>query len=1012
MHDHRPIIEERARRHLDERIRPAELETLVPLEVEAFHVTDEGGPAGQGEPVSREQGLAADYEPFAVGDAWGPAWGTTWFHLTATVPQEARGEHLEAVLDLGWKGAGAGFQAEGLVFRPDGSIVKAINPRNAWIPVELDEDGRFEVYVEAAANPEIISGGFFPQPRGEKSTAGPAPINHLERAELCRVQDEVRELIADIVTLDGLARQLPSDNTRAWQLLRALDSAMDELNLTDVPGTAAAARERLAGVLADQAPDTAFRVSAIGHAHIDSAWLWPVRETKRKAARTAANQLNLIEDGPSLEDGGMLFSLPAAQHWAWLEREYPDLFERLKAQVAAGRMVPVGGMWVEPDANLPGGEAMCRQLTFGVRYYRDKLGFRCRDVWLPDSFGYSGALPQLAKLAGMKYFLTQKISWNQVDKFPHHTFWWEGIDGTRIFTHFPSTDTYNSDLSAGELAHAERNFADKGHANSSMTPFGFGDGGGGPTREMLAQAKRVANLAGTPRVVIETPQSFFAHAEATHTDPSVWVGELYLELHRGTFTTQADTKAGNRRNEHLLREAELWCTTAAARGLMDYPYDELHDVWERVLLNQFHDILPGSSIAWVHRQTAQEHAEDTATLEAIIERAIGALSADGPRQPVVFDAGLALSATPAEDEGASVTLDSGEAHVLTNEHLRVAVDGRGVITSLFDLDHDREVLPPGTVGNLLQLHNDFPNRWDAWDVDPFYRNSVTDLVDADAVSAEVVDGAARVRVERSFSGSTAVQTITLRPGAAFVDVEVDVDWHEHEKFLKLAWPLDVHSAEARFETQMGHVVRATHENTSWDHYRFEVNAHRWVHVGEPGYGVAIANLRTYGWDVTRSARAGGATYTTVRASLLRGAQAPDPRADEGRHHFGFRLVPGASVLDAVHAGYAVNVPTRAVEAAPVDALVQAEGAVIEAVKLADDRSGDVVVRLYEPLGSRSKATVSTSFDLADARETDLLEEDFDGDVAASAVAGWEGGSVNLTLRPFQVVTLRMKAKEQ
>ena len=574
-------------------------------------------------------------------------------------------------------------------------------------------------------------------------------------------------------------------------------------------------------------------------------------------------------------------------------------------------------MWVESDTNMVGGEAMARQFVMGKQWFMDNLGVECEEVWLPDSFGYTAALPQIVQLAGFRWFLTQKISWNTVNRFPHHTFWWEGIDGTRVFTHFPPADTYNGTLSGSELARAAANFRDKGAASRSLIPFGYGDGGGGPTREMLGRARRTGNLEGSPQVTVETPRAFFEKAEAEYADAPVWAGELYLEIHRGTYTSQARTKQGNRRSEHLLREAELWATTAAVRGLVDYPYAALRAAWKTVLLQQFHDILPGSSIAWVHREAADNYARVAADLEAIIEASISALAGEGSDE-VAFNAAPgfldARVVSPTEPAGTR----SGGRLELDNGLLRVRLDDDGVIRSIRDLTADREVLAPGGAANLLQIHPDVPIKWDAWDLDRFYRNRRADLTSTDDVTRE----GDTIVVRRTFGDSSATQRISLRPGARQVDLETEVDWHEREKVLKVAFDVDVHTDHARYETQFGHVVRPTHQNTSWDAARFEVCAHRWVQVEEAGYGVAVANDATYGHDVTRRARDGGGTFSTVRLSLLRAPRYPDPETDQGSHRFRYALVPGAGVLEAAAAGYALNLPPRVATGSPVRAAGQ------------------------------------------------------------------------------------------
>ena len=1011
VHEDPALIQNRLARALRERIQPATHRPVGPLTVEAWHV--EGG---QGEPVPPSVALAAAaaYTPFAIGGAWGPAWGTTWFHLTGLLPEDAANETVELLVDLGWTGDSPGFQAEGLVYRQDGTVVKGLNPRNDWVPIAdvASGDERIDLYVEAAANPRLLGPhGFTPTTLGTKETAGGHPLYRLARADITVFQPEVWELVQDLEVLGQLAAELPRDQPRAWEVLRALGRSLDAVNLDDVAGSAKAVRAELAAVLASPAQASAHRISAVGHAHIDSAWLWPLRETVRKVARTASNVVQLLDTNDDL-----VFAMSSAQQFAWLEEHRPEVFTRVAAHVRGGRFVPVGGMWVESDTNMPGSESMARQLVHGKRYFLQKFGVDTQEVWLPDSFGYSAALPQLVRLAGSRWFLTQKISWNDTNRFPHHTFWWEGLDGSRVFTHFPPIDTYNSELAGRELAHAVRNFRDKGGATRSMVPFGHGDGGGGPTREMLARARRTSDLEGSPRVTLESPSAFFEAAEDEYRDAPVWVGELYLELHRGTYTSQAKTKQGNRRAEHLLREAELWCTTATVRGLAPYPYDALDRIWKTVLLHQFHDILPGSSIAWVHREARETYARLGAELEELIGGAQRTLVGTGDRA-IVFNAApqarhgvAALGAAEREVTDAAVTVVASDGgFVLDNGLLRIVVDPQGLLTSVRDLVADREVVPPGQAANLLQLHPDLPNRWDAWDVDAFYRNNVTDLVELESISL-VAPGT--VRVVRRFGNSQAIQDLTLAPGVRRVDFRVEIDWHEREKLLKVGFPIDVHADRAAYETQYGHIYRPTHENTSWDVAKFEVCAHRWVHVGEPAYGVAIVNDSTYGHDARRWARPGGGTTTTVRLSLLRAPRFPDPETDQGRHEMRYALVAGAGIADAIAGGYAINLPMRQLSSAadPVEPLVRLDGdeaVIVEAVKLADDRSGDVVVRLYESLGGRAAVRLVPSFPVASAVETDLLEREIPFDALSPTMGAGRG--FLLRLRPFQIVTIRLSS---
>lgn len=1008
MHDDRSLVEARLKRVLDERIRPAVYPESVPLEVAVWHAP--------GEPVPVAEGLAAAPVPIAVGDAWGAPWGTSWFRVTGTVPAEWAGKTVEALLDLGFDEKMPGFQCEGLVYRPDGTPVKGLNPRNQWVRVGAPAVGGEEVrlHIEAASNPVILDyHPFVPTALGDRETAGSEPQYRLARMDLAVFDETVWQLVLDLEVLGELMHELPVEGARRWDILRAVGRALDAVDLQDVNGSAAAARAELAAVLAVPAGPTAHRISAVGHAHIDSAWLWPLRETVRKVARTTSNMTALLEDEPDF-----VFTMSQAQQFAWIKEHRPEVYARVKKAVTDGRFVPAGGMWVESDTNMPGSEAMARQFVHGKRFFLDEFGVENDEAWLPDTFGFAAGLPQIIKAAGAKWLLTQKISWSQTNKFPHHTFQWEGIDGTRIFTHFPPVDTYNCSMKGSEIAHAARNFKDKGSARHSLAPTGWGDGGGGTTREMVAKAARLRSLEGSATVEWASPAEFFAKAQAEYPNAPVWVGELYLELHRATLTSQAKTKQGNRRSEHLLREAELWAATAAVRTGFPYPYEQLDRIWKTVLLHQFHDILPGSSIAWVHREAERTYAAVAEELNTIIDGSQRVLAGDGdPGAVLVFnsapharDGVAAGAAAPAVRTGVSRAAPrEGGGFVLDNGLLSVRIDARGLVVSVYDIGAGRETVAPGKAANLLQIHPDFPNMWDAWDVDAFYRNTVTDLTDLDQLVAVEDAGVAAVRVVRSFGDSKVTQLLSLAPGAKRLDIDTEVDWHETEKFLKAAFPLDIHAERYASETQFGHVHRPTHTNTSWEAAKFEACNHRFVQLEEPGWGVALVNDSTYGHDVTRTVRdaaEGPGTTTTVRVSLLRAPRFPDPETDQGVHRFRHALVPGATIGDAVREGYRINLPERRVAGgAGVAPLVSVDddAVVVSAVKLADDGSGDVVVRLYESRGGRARARVTPGFAVDAVVATDLLERP----LAGGAPVELADGIVELALRPFELLTLRL-----
>ncbi len=997
MRDNEWLYRGRLGRFVEELVVPHLYGARHPLTLTAWSVPDE--------PVPFAEAARQKYSDFTVGSAWGTGWSTLWLHLTGAVPPEWEGTPYEIVVDLGFRKHLDGSQAEGLAFRPDGSILKAIEPFNRYLPVEHPD--AIDLYLEAAANPEVAVGGsWHPTPFSSKATVPDEPLYVLRQLELAQRNLAVWELNEDIEVLAGLVEELPADLPRRAEIVVALNEAMDSVNPRDVPGTAGRAREVLTRALGRPANASSHRVVATGHAHIDSAWLWPVRETVRKCARTFANVIALCDEHPDL-----VFSCSSAQQYAWVKQYYPELWGRLKEKVADGQFVPVGGMWVESDTNMPGSEALARQFIHGKGFFLREFGYETTDVWLPDSFGYSGALPQIASAAGARWFLTQKMSWNETNPLPHHTFWWEGIDGTRIFTHLPPVDTYNSRLAAFELAKAERQYAEQGHGTVSLVPFGYGDGGGGPTREMVAKAHRTADLEGSPRVRIGTVNDFFAEAEGELARPHTWSGEMYLETHRGTYTSQLRTKQGNRRSEHLLRAAELWAVTASVRAGVDYPTEEFRQVWETVLLQQFHDILPGSAIAWVHREAEANYARVATVLEGIIERSLAALVGPGDQALVANAAPVELAhvaalsiAAPAPAPGGLVVTETEGGWVVDTGMIRVVVDTDGLIPSVRHHATGREAVAPGRRFGLLQLHNDRPSMYEAWDIDGHINRMVDDVTAAESVRlVSRTDAEATIEVVRHVRDSRITEVLRFTAGSAAIDLDFDIDWHEQRTLLKLAFPTSVFTDRATSEIQFGHIHRPTYLNTSWDVARHETVAHRWVQVAEPGFGFAVANDSTYGHDIRRDHPGGGAPGTTVRLSLIRGPMFPDPHADQGRHQLRVSAVCGADIADAIRSGQRLNQAPRELRGgagvAPI-VEVHAPGVLVEAVKLAEDGSGDVVVRLYESLGARSEGVLRPGFAYAQVQHTDLLERRLDPDPKTSDTG------VQLVVRPFEIVTLR------
>jgi alpha-mannosidase len=1004
-----------------------------------------------GEPISFTEAERAPYEPFPLGGAWGPRWGTTWFRLRGRVPEGWAGHEVALVFEVG--GAGdTGFGAEALVWR-DGTPRQGLSPNHrehVLTPAAAGGEA-VEVYVEAAANP---------RPPWEAPTwpvlqpdpEGPTQFT-VTRAELRRI-DRVQQAFADDYrVLLGLAQATAGvDAPVAARARAALHAPADALDPDDVAGTTAAAAVHLREALDARPRSTGHRISAVGHAHLDTAWLWPLRETVRKCARSFSTAVTLMDDYPEYR-----FACSQAAQLAWVKDRYPDLYARIREKVSAGQFEPTGCMWVEPDVNVPSGESLVRQIVHGKRFFLDEFGIETRGAWLPDTFGFSAALPQILRAGAVDWFFTQKLSWNQENELPHHSFLWEGIDGSRVFTHFPPSNNYSGPASVPDLVESARRFKDHDRASRSLYPFGWGDGGGGPTAEMLEVLRRVADLDGVPRVVVEGPQAFFAAAAAETDDWPVWVGELYLELHRGTYTTHADVKAANRRGEELLREAELWAAVAHPTGDA-YPARALEDTWKTLLLHQFHDILPGSGIRWVYEDAARDHARVLDTADRIAGDAAAELaatvdttrlerpfvvfnSASSPRRGLVSldvaaaDAPSIAARGPDGDVSPLQVTESGEvlarvqvpalgyaAYDLTaaqrgspaeltaeprrleNSRLRVIFDADGLIESILDKDAGREVVADGARANRFQLLDDRPAFFDAWDIDRPAFDAVTDVVELDTV--EVVERGplrAGVRFTRRVAESRISQRVLLAADSRRIDFVTDVEWRESHRLLKVAFPVGVHSPRATYEIQFGSLERPTHGSTSWDAAKFEVCAHRWADLSDGDYGVALLSDSKYGYDVHGN---------VMRLSLLRAPTWPDPLADRGPHRFTYSLLPHSwdhRSGGVVEAGWDLNVRLLAVPSSahpgprPPHAsfvTLDQDGVEVAAVKRAD-RSPGLVIRLAEVWGRRAPCRLVAPRPVVAAWRTDLLERD-------QAPLPVDDGAVALVLDPFQLVTLRVE----
>ncbi len=993
------------------------------------------------ERFSPEEAPQREYLPVQPGYTWGPIWTDAWFRFTGVMPPEWRGSAVCALIDCG---------AEAVVWVGN-------DPRQG-----IDDNHREYLITESAQGGEEVTlyvqaTGMNPYVSVDAKPVEPPPHPFTFRfANLALWDREITALYFDMQVALEVLKELPAGEPRRAQLLYALNQVVNAFDPADRKSIARC-RQIVAETYNKPACASAHQISAIGHAHIDTAWLWPLERSQQKCIHTFATALRLMDMYPEYK-----FICSQAQQYAWVKELAPRLYERIRQKVRDGQWEVAGSMWVEADCNISGGESLVRQILYGKRFWMQEFGVETVDLWLPDVFGYAACLPQILKKAGIRFFMTQKISWNQINRFPHHTFLWQGIDGTRIFTHFPPADTYNGNMTPRELVYHVRNFREHDRATRALYIYGYGDGGGGPTAQMLEYARRLRDVEGMPRLTLEFARDFFVRAETEAKDLPVWVGELYLELHRGTYTTQARNKWHNRRSEFLLREAEF-LACVQPDGLRRYPAEKLQRAWKLVLTNQFHDIIPGSSVNEVYRDSERDYAEVRTIAEQVIDQSLQAIgermNTEGMQMPVLVvrttpsPAQAQLLAVPLSDDFTpqSVRCAQGvgpvqvveqdgqrlalfeDAHcddpyaytvydlreeppaedpsavtalprLLDNGVLRVEFDEQGLITRIFDRQNNREVLAPSETGNQLQLFEDRPLFWDAWDIDIFYQEKGRVLTELDSV--EVVESGplrGAIRFTRTFGNSRIVQTVRLSRNSRRLDFVTEVDWYEEYKLLKAAFPVAINSPKATYEIQYGHVERPTHYNTSWDMARFEVAAQKWVDIGEYDYGVALLNDCKYGHDVFGN---------TLRLTLLRAPKAPDPEADMGQHQFTYSLLPHRGSLQearVIEEAYWLNSPPRVLRLPTKRSAagylespffdVSREGVIIESVKKAEDEEA-IVLRLYEAYNSRGTVSIRTSLPVREVMLCDLLERDIQP-------VPLQQGTFAIEIQPFEIVTLKL-----
>ena len=956
---------------------------------------------------------------------WGSEWGSgidshAWFHFVIDVPEDMQGD---PTLELCVHTDKTGWDADNPQFLcyVDGEMRQAFDTNHRELVLGSGQTS-YDVYLYAYTGPRV------------------------EKARLMlylrTVNEDVRQLYYDVFVPRQALECMGTNTVEYKEILTTLSMALRQLNMLEPRGeefhrSVGAASEYLKANLYDKARESETAVICIGHTHIDVAWLWTVDQTREKAQRSFATVIELMDRYPEYK-----FMSSQAYLYKAVKEEAPELYEKIRKKIREGRWEVEGAMWVEADCNLTSGESLVRQVQYGKNFFRDEFGVESRILWLPDVFGYSAALPQILKKSGVDWFLTSKISWNDVDTMPYDVFSWKGLDGTEINAYFLTaqnkgrTDaftkvtTYVANTMPQMIAGSYNRFQQKELTRESMVTFGFGDGGGGPTAEMLEIARRQKKgLPGLPKARIGFAGDMLKRLEKNIRDnPRLpgWQGELYLEFHRGTYTSNARNKKNNRDCEFLMLDAEMLSVASGLLAGTAFPKQTLHECWETVLINQFHDIIPGSSIREVYENCDKEYAYLRKTTGEIRknaqDRIVSGIGTD--KNYVVFNPHSFTGSGYVDVGRKTVFVDNippkGYKALnlrLKHEDVKVDIDAKRVetpyyickfdenweIESLYDRENGREVICGGR-GNELRIYEDYPDQCDAWEIQEFGNYKYYPLHGFDSVSAEDRGGKAGITIRRSHGGSSIVQTVWFYGRSPRIDFETEADWDSLHRVLRAAFPVDINTDKASFEVQFGTIERPVHKNTSWDRQKFETCAHKFADMSEGGYGVALLNNCKYGHDIHGS---------LMQLTLLKRPTYPNEVADKGHHSFTYSLLPHKGALkdsDTVRQAYLLNFPMYAVKTAggrqegplPEEwSLIRSdrEELVIETVKEAE-YSEDIIVRGYEAKNTRGCASVTLGFEPKEVWLADISENKLE---KLEVI----GRTFRVPYRPFEIITLRI-----
>lgn len=999
--------------------------------------------------------IDGQWKDYVMGTAWNQVDAHRWFRTTITIPESMDGKHVEFLITTGREGEWDATNPQ-MIFYLDGQLIQGIdvNHREVTISGKAKAGDSYEIAVLAYSG--MVEGDL---------------VIH---TYLIAVDDRVQKLYYDLlIPLQSAYVLKKADEENYRRVLQSMAPALDALDLRD------AYSEKFYSSIekAEQILKEAFyseerecpTVSAIGHTHIDIAWLWTVEQTREKVLRSFSTVLRLMEQYP---DYKFMSSQPIL--YQFVKEQEPEMYEKIKERIREGRWEVDGAMWLEADCNLTGGESLVRQIIKGHRFFLEEFGKESKSLWLPDVFGYSAALPQILKKSGIPYFMTTKIAWNQYDQLPNDTFIWKGIDGSEVFAFMPTTTDYDKDQGLNISFSDTRNtttytgivnpnmalgtfkrFQNRDLTEDTLMLFGFGDGGGGPTKEMLESAERLKyGIPGIPKIRQEFEQDYFDRTyEKIHDLPDMptWDGELYFEYHRGTLTSMARNKRSNRKNEILYTQME---TASCMAGIEkdEQLQNVLDKGWDILLINQFHDIVPGSSIKPVYEQTDKEYHEieeaGKEELNRVVSAAVGRLSMEKEGVVVMNTQGYERDDLVVLDDGTEIprlvdedgrnvpaqkTADgryllyvshipplgykklyeteelleesTGKEwdYTFENPFIKVCFNEKMEITSLYEKEAEKELIQEGRCGNVLRTYEDRPMQWDNWDIDVFYQRKP---YEADWYSpARVIEnGEVRmvVEFECGFLDSTVTQQVCLYHQIPRIDFRTKADWKTHHVILKTHFPVDVNTTRASYEIQFGNVERETTNNYSWDTAKFEACGHKWADLSENSSGISLLNDCKYGYGIKKG---------EMSLTLIKSGTYPNEDADIGEHEFTYSIYPHAGrwqEAKTVEMAYNLNVPMLAKRTGRQEGCggeyesflkCSQESCFVEVIKKAEDGNG-VIVRMYENKNNRVRAQIQTAYPIAHVYECNLLEENEEELTAGK-------NCFETVFKPYEIKTFRL-----